>query len=127
MLGEFASVEEIHELREKEKRFIQQPRLAVVEKTTMLDAVTSSPRQFDGSFSCPFLCELRLPILTRVPRSFPASIDLVKCNKSDKDIRRVSLEDSGRESRFLDKGYIVRSFQRRKDRAGESLIDHLQN
>lgn len=129
VLEEFASVEETNKPRRKEKRLIQQPRLAVVEETTIHDAVTSSPRQFDHSFSCPLLRESHHSILTCISRSFPISIALVKCDKSDEDvsdIRRVFLENSGREPRFLDKEYIFRSFQRRKDRA-KSLMDHLRN
>lgn len=63
------SIKEISELRKKEKRLIQQSKLAV-EEMTMRDAVTSSPRQFDRSFSS-FLRETLSSDLDSCPTILP--------------------------------------------------------
>lgn len=67
------SIKETNKLRGREKMFVQQLRLAVVEETTTRDAILSlSSRQFHRSLSNPLLRELVL----RPRRSLAILIEL---------------------------------------------------
>lgn len=131
MFGEFALIKETNKLREREKKLVQQPKLAVVEETTTCDAIiSSSSRQFHRSFSDPLLRELvlrpwrSLAILTDLRCSGKAQRKQRRCLESVAPLKGAAWRSRVSQERL---SRSLRSFQERKDRTGESLTDHLRD